>query len=304
MTANDTPTWNNWKGHGRPERFYFWGHSRKAADAQDGRLVVKVDRTNPSFLRYVGADGKEILATGVAGKFWASPAPAPGCIHRCMNGRNCGGCGCPGCGYSVTPAVHTHEEVRHSSDGDAIAVVTCTKTHKCDICDAPEGLTSTIAHEDWCELSDMLPAGQITTEIAGLPADLPPGEYDIQVTGTHADGAKLVVETAFIGPSKAQHTVSKARLKADLAVLDDAAGQAGKPAKKVVSRKLKPCACGCDKKVNGTYAQGHDARHVSKLVAEWAALGISTVPDELLARVGTPALQAKLNNAIARKVSG
>lgn len=28
------------------------------------------------------------------------------CTHRCMNGRNCGGCGCEGCGYNQPKAGH------------------------------------------------------------------------------------------------------------------------------------------------------------------------------------------------------
>lgn len=30
----------------------------------------------------------------------AQPGPAP-CSHRCRQGRDCGGCGCDGCGYSA-----------------------------------------------------------------------------------------------------------------------------------------------------------------------------------------------------------
>lgn len=35
----------------------------------------------------------------------AAEADRHGCEHRCTTGRDCGGCGCPGCGYSATWAL-------------------------------------------------------------------------------------------------------------------------------------------------------------------------------------------------------
>jgi hypothetical protein len=51
-------------------------------------------------------DDGRALALSVGLTVGAEPAV---CTHRCMQGRHCGGCGCPGCGYShdAGPAVFT-----------------------------------------------------------------------------------------------------------------------------------------------------------------------------------------------------
>lgn len=128
-----TATWNNWKGHGRPEGFYYFGQNRKGPEALDrsaATLIVRVDTSNPSWYSYIGTSGKPVFQGGVATKFWAEPAQ-----------------------------VHEHTETRHSSDGTAITVRYCTQVHSedkpvpaakkaCEVCG------STIGHLPGCKTLD------------------------------------------------------------------------------------------------------------------------------------------------------
>jgi hypothetical protein len=72
----ETATWNNWKGHGRPQSFTYLGQDRKGGPAEISREVASVETGNSSWYTYNDADGKQIFSGGVATKFWASPAPA------------------------------------------------------------------------------------------------------------------------------------------------------------------------------------------------------------------------------------
>ena len=43
----------------------------------------------------------------------------PACRHRCTRGRDCGGCGCPGCGYGRPAPLDrapAHEQVRAAAE--------------------------------------------------------------------------------------------------------------------------------------------------------------------------------------------
>lgn len=67
--------------------------------------------------------------------------------------------------------------------------------------------------------------------------------------------------------------------------------------------KLHDCLCGCGTQVRGMYAQGHDARHVSKVVAAASGLGHDTNFTEWIAQeLPTEALRAKAARAIAKLV--
>ena len=46
-------------------------------------------------------DYEETLRTliGQARSITPETKPPPPCTHRCMQGNDCGGCGCKGCGY-------------------------------------------------------------------------------------------------------------------------------------------------------------------------------------------------------------
>lgn len=59
-------------------------------DSKAGSRYVTLD---PAQLAAVARLTAELAAAGVIG-------PGP-CSHRCNQGRHCGGCGCPGCGYSA-----------------------------------------------------------------------------------------------------------------------------------------------------------------------------------------------------------
>lgn len=69
----------------------------------------------------------------------------------------------------------------------------------------------------------------------------------------------------------------------------------GEKADKVA--KLNGCRCGCGAQIKGDYKQGHDAKHVSILVARALAGGSDTYSECLGELAGFPRLQAKLDRA-------
>lgn len=60
---------------------------------------------------------------------------------------------------------------------------------------------------------------------------------------------------------------------------------------------LAKCACGCGRTTKARYAPGHDARHVSQLLAKINAKEVTLAAAKK--QLSTEALQAKLTNAIA-----
>lgn len=70
-------------------------------------------------------------------------------------------------------------------------------------------------------------------------------------------------------------------------------------AKAIKAHNLNRCECGCGAFVKGSYKQGHDARHVSKLVQLVVVDGAVT-PDEAVDSLGSVALRAKLAKALNR----
>lgn len=116
------PNRANWKGHEHRAELMFFGNDKtpwpngiKVAARMDGNMLS---------LSGEFVDGHREVRIGAAGKFWAAPVPAR----------------------------ITHDEVRHSSDGDAIAVIDGTRedcancTPRCSVCGLPNPL-GTDSHE-------------------------------------------------------------------------------------------------------------------------------------------------------------
>jgi hypothetical protein len=58
------------------------------------------------------------------------------------------------------------------------------------------------------------------------------------------------------------------------------------------------CACGCGNSTKAVYSQGHDARHVSKLVAE--VLADKRSRSSALRQIDSPHLKEKLRKSLDR----
>lgn len=68
--TDTTPTWATYKGHGKPERFVYFGINRKAPRAEGIEIVEVV----PGTMRTgITADGRRISLGGSAYRFWAAP---------------------------------------------------------------------------------------------------------------------------------------------------------------------------------------------------------------------------------------
>ena len=87
----------------------------------------------------------------------------------------------------------------------------------------------------------------------------------------------------------------------------DEAPVAKKTASRAKGRTPQSCRCSCGKKTSGgNYAQGHDAKHVSQVVKNLLAEGLSLKEAQDTIEItfwDSPRLEAKAQNAFARKFS-
>lgn len=130
--------------------------------------------------------------------------PAETCTHRCMQGRDCGGCGCPGCGYGPAspPPRFTIEdgegfgrwlrdhESRQLLNQDIAVLLT----------DASDG-GPVIAPEGWSFHADCVTDGEGTPEgwrifirHRGWPGGLNLASDCLETATDSPDGADLITE--------------------------------------------------------------------------------------------------------------
>jgi hypothetical protein len=295
MTATQTTaTRNNWKGHDHAAVLYF--HGTGTEPTAKGQLV-RVE-TFGKTLQVLSFSGGETLAQfGAAGKFWAVPA------------------------IRVT-------EVRHMSDGDSIAEFYVTPAEHAEREDAAQAEAE---DGDWRKGDD--------ADLIASKAD--DGDFTPETTRP-AQSARFVVATTRVNNEPEVHsawckdTANRAKYDRVLnpgssgSTPDDAAEwfwsdfiDSGEltpedaraytkylpctkgegPAAVTQPVKGSPCKCGCGAIVKGLYKQGHDAKHVSQLVALFVQDPEQDFEDFAAAHLPhSQNLELKLNGALARKL--